>query len=238
MLDTIRDTVRDDVRTAIAKDPAATSAAEVLTYAGLHAVWAFRLAHALHRRGHPLLARLLSQFVRVLTGVEIHPAATVGERLFIDHGMGVVVGETAEIGDDVLLYHGVTLGGNTMRRVKRHPTLEDGVTVGANATLLGDITVGEGATVGAGSVLTEDVPPGVTVAGNPARPVGDGAADEEDTAGVEDGDAADAEGGPRQDGRERDAAGRAGRRELAGTGPGGDGAASGHRGRPGDDLPG
>jgi serine O-acetyltransferase len=171
MLDTIRETVTDDVRTALAKDPAATSALEVLTYAGLHAVWAYRVAHALDRRGHPFLARVLSQVARLLTGVEIHPGATIGDRFFIDHGMGVVVGETAEIGDDVLLYHGVTLGGNTMRRVKRHPTLEDGVTVGANATLVGPITVGEGATVGAGSVVTEDVQPGVTVAGVPARPV-------------------------------------------------------------------
>lgn len=172
MLDTIRETVTEDVRTALAKDPAATSALEVLTYAGLHAVWAYRVAHALHSRGHPFLARVLSQVARLLTGVEIHPGATIGDRFFIDHGMGVVVGETAEIGDDVLLYHGVTLGGNTMRREKRHPTLEDGVTVGANATLVGPITVGEGATVGAGSVVTEDVPPGVTVAGVPARPVG------------------------------------------------------------------
>jgi serine O-acetyltransferase len=112
--------------------------------------------------------------VRFLTGVEIHPAADIGRRLFIDHGAGVVIGETAEVGDDVLLYHGVTLGGDSMRREKRHPTLGDGVTVGANATLLGDISVGEAASVGAGSVVVEDVLPGVTVAGVPAEPVDDG----------------------------------------------------------------
>jgi serine O-acetyltransferase len=115
---TMLDTIGDDVPTALAKDPAATSVPEVLTYAGLHAVWAYRLTHALYRRGHPLLARVLSQVARLLTGVEIHPAATIGDRPFIDYGIGVVIGETAEIGDDVLLYHGVTLGGNTMRRVK------------------------------------------------------------------------------------------------------------------------
>jgi serine O-acetyltransferase len=170
------DTLRDDVRTALAKDPAARNAIEVvLTYPGLHAVWLFRIAHALSERKFHLAARLLSHVTRLLTGVEIHPAAEVGERLFIDHGMGTVVGETAEIGDDVLLYHGVTLGGASMRREKRHPTLGDGVTVGADATLLGPITVGDGATVGAGSVVVEDVPPGTTVAGNPAKPVDDDA---------------------------------------------------------------
>jgi serine O-acetyltransferase len=166
------DTLRDDIRTALAKDPAATSAFEVvLTYPGLHAVWLYRIAHWLFQAGFPLPARILSHVTRLLTGVEIHPAATIGERLFVDHGMGVVVGETAEIGDDVLLYHGVTLGGASMRREKRHPTLGDDVTVGANATLIGPITVGDGATVGAGAVVVDDVPPGKTVAGNPAKPV-------------------------------------------------------------------
>ncbi len=165
------DRLRDDVRTALAKDPAATSVPTVLLYPGLWAVWAYRVAHWLHGRGLSFTARLVSQAVRLVTGVEIHPAATVGRRLFIDHGAGVVVGETAEIGDDVLLYHGVTLGGDSMRREKRHPTLGDGVSVGANATLVGAITVGEGATVGAGAVVVDDVPPGATVAGNPARRV-------------------------------------------------------------------
>lgn len=163
--------LREDVRTALAKDPAATSVPVVLLYPGLWAVWVHRLNHVLHGRGHTFLARFISQTVRLVTGVEIHPAATIGRRLFIDHGAGVVVGETAEIGEEVLMYHGVTLGGDSMRREKRHPTLADDVTVGANATIVGDITVGEGATVGAGAVVVADVPPGVTVAGNPAKPV-------------------------------------------------------------------
>ena len=168
------DTLREDIRTALAKDPAATSATEVLlTYPGLHAVWLYRLAHRLWGSDHELAARLAAHVARLLTGVEIHPAADIGERLFIDHGMGTVVGETAEIGDDVLLYHGVTLGGKSMRREKRHPTLADGVTVGADATLVGPISVGENATVGAGAVVVDDVPPETTVVGNPARPVPD-----------------------------------------------------------------
>jgi serine O-acetyltransferase len=168
----VLDRLREDVRTALAKDPAATSSVTVaLLYSGLHAVWGYRIAHALWERGHTFTARFLSQFVRFLTGVEIHPAADIGRRFFIDHGAAVVVGETAEIGDDVLMYHGVTLGGDSMRRVKRHPTLADGVTVGANSTLIGDITVDDNATVGAGSVVVEDVPPETTVAGSPAQPV-------------------------------------------------------------------
>jgi serine O-acetyltransferase len=161
--------IREDIRTARTTDPAATSTAEILLYPGLHAIWCHRLIHALHRRGHGFAARLLSQLVRLVTGVEIHPAAEIGRRVFIDHGMGVVVGETAEIGDDVTCYHGVTLGGDSPRREKRHPTVEDGVTLGANATLIGDITIGRGATVGAGAVVSKDVPAGATVAGNPAR---------------------------------------------------------------------
>jgi serine O-acetyltransferase len=169
-LDDIRKHVTEDVRTALAKDPAAKSALEVaLLYPGLHAVWLYRIAHTLWTGDHRLAARALSEFARFLTGVEIHPAATIGRRLFIDHGQGVVIGETAEIGDDVLMYHGVTLGGDSMRRTKRHPTIEDCATLGANATLLGAITIGEGATVGAGSVLTEDVPAGATATGVPAE---------------------------------------------------------------------
>lgn len=165
----------EDVRTARTKDPAARSAVTVaLLYSGVHAVWGYRLAHALWHRGFRFTARFFSQAVRLLTGVEIHPAADIGRRLFIDHGAGVVIGETAELGDDVLLYHGVTLGGDSMRREKRHPTLGDGVVVGASATLLGDISIGEAASVGAGSVVVDDIPPGETVAGVPAEPI-DGA---------------------------------------------------------------
>lgn len=164
--------LRDDVRTALETDPAATSRVEALLYPGLHAVWAHvLLCHPLWTRGFGLTARTVSQWVRWLTGVEIHPGATLGKRVFIDHGMGVVIGETSKVGDDVNMYHGVTLGGKSSERVKRHPTVESGVTLGANATLIGDITVGEDATVGAGAVVTRDVAPGTTVVGNPARRV-------------------------------------------------------------------
>ena len=164
--------IRNDVRTALENDPAADHWATVLlTYAGLHAVWGHAIAHRLWTSGHHLTARVFSHVVRSVTGVEIHPAATVGERVFIDHGMGTVVGETAEIGDDVQLFHGVTLGGKSDDPVKRHPTLEDGVTVGASATLIGDITIGEDATVGAGAVVVDDVEPGTTVVGVPAEQI-------------------------------------------------------------------
>jgi serine O-acetyltransferase len=164
--------LHEDVRAVLERDPAAKSALEVVTcYAGLHALWAHRLNHELWLAGYRLPARVLSQFVRFATGVEIHPGAVVGRRVVIDHGMGVVIGETAVVGDDVHMYHGVTLGGNSPRPEKRHPTLRDGVVVGANATLLGDIEVGENAQVGAGSVLTKDVPPGETWTGVPATQV-------------------------------------------------------------------
>jgi serine O-acetyltransferase len=166
------DRLRDDVRFAKANDPAATSTlAVLLTYPGLHAVWWHRLANACYRRDLGLAAALLAYVGRFLTGIEIHPGASVGERLFIDHGMGTVVGETAEIGDEVVMYHGVTLGGKSSKPVKRHPTIEDGALIGADATLIGDITVGEDATVGAGAVVVDDVPPETTVVGNPARPI-------------------------------------------------------------------
>ncbi|ELY88014.1 serine O-acetyltransferase [Natrialba taiwanensis] len=168
------DRLREDTRAMCDRDPAARRGFEVaLTYSGVHAIWGYRITHRLWNGGFRLLARLLSHIVRHLTGVEIHPAATIGRRVTIDHGMGVVIGETAEIGDDVHMYHGVTLGGDTNKRVKRHPTVEDGVKIGARATLLGDITIGENAAVGAGSVVTDDVAPGVTVAGVPARRIDD-----------------------------------------------------------------
>jgi len=190
------ETLRDDVRTALAKDPAASSVtAVVLTYPGLHAVWLYRLAHTLWARDYEFAARLVSHLSRLLTGVEIHPGAEVGDRLFIDHGMATVIGETAVVGDDVLLYHGVTLGGKSMRREKRHPTLEDGVTIGANATLIGPVTVGENATVGAGAVVVDDVPPETTVVGNPARPVDDDTSgpDEAQSPAIADGSGSEAD---------------------------------------------
>jgi serine O-acetyltransferase len=186
------DRLIEDVRTVRETDPAAKSIAEVLLYAGLHALWAHRLAHWLWERESHLTARALSQLSRFLTGVEIHPGATVGRRVTIDHGMGVVIGETAEIGDDVTMYHGVTLGGDDPRPVKRHPTVGDDVTLGARATLIGDITIGDGASVGAGAVVVDDVPPGATVVGNPAERVDGGRADEVSTA--EDGVLANGDG--------------------------------------------
>jgi serine O-acetyltransferase len=167
------DTLKEDVRTARETDPAAKSTAEVLLYAGLHAVWLHRVAHWLNERGYRLTARAIAQVNRLLTGVEIDPGAELGRRVFIDHGMGVVIGETAEIGDGVNMYHGVTLGGNDPRPVKRHPTVEDGATLGAQSTLVGDITIGEDAAVGAGAVVSKDVPAGATVAGNPAERIDD-----------------------------------------------------------------
>ena len=164
--------IREDARTMCERDPAATGCLEVvLAYPGLHAVWAHRGIHWLWNRGFQLVARLFAHVVRVLTGVEIHPGATIGRRVTIDHGMGVVIGETAEVGDDVHMYHGVTLGGDANEPVKRHPTVEPGVTIGTNATLLGDITIGKDAAVGAGSVVTRDVEPGATVVGVPAERV-------------------------------------------------------------------
>ena len=166
--------VREDIAMAQRHDPAAHSKAEVvLAYSGVHAVWAYRVTHRLWLAGLRLPARLLSQFARFLTGVEIHPCASIGRRLFIDHGMGVVIGETAVVGDDVMLYHGVTLGGKSRHGLvpgaQRHPTLENCVTVGAGAKILGPITVGEWSTVGANAVVTKDAPPRSILLGIPAR---------------------------------------------------------------------
>jgi len=162
--------IRDDIRSVFERDPAARSTMEVLLlYPGLHAVWSHRLAHRLWRWRLKLLARVLSQLTRWLTGIEIHPGATIGERFFIDHGMGVVIGETAEIGDDCTLYHGVTLGGTSWEKQKRHPTLGKGVVVGAGAKILGPITIGDNARVGCNAVVVKDVPVDATVVGIPGR---------------------------------------------------------------------
>ena len=161
--------VREDITTARRKDPAAHSRLEVLlSYSGLHAVWAHRVSHWLWQHQWKLAARLNSQISRFLTGVEIHPGARIGRRFFIDHGMGVVIGETAIIGDDVMIYHGVTLGGKSRGKVKRHPTLENGVLVGAGAQVLGDITIGARSVVGANAVVVHDVPADSTAVGIPA----------------------------------------------------------------------
>ncbi|WP_395243642.1 serine O-acetyltransferase EpsC [Agromyces sp. MMS24-K17] len=176
--------LKEDLATARAHDPAARSSLEVfLAYSGLHAIWTARLTHRLWVAGWRLPARLLSQFARFLTGIEIHPGATIGRRFFIDHGMGVVIGETTIIGDDVMLYHGVTLGGkaprNTPPGTKRHPTLEDGVTVGAGAKILGDIVIGAWSAVGANAVVTKHAPEYSLIVGVPAtvRPLSHATAD-------------------------------------------------------------
>jgi len=167
---TILKTMGEEISTVLERDPAARSRLEVfLCYAGLHAVWAHRITHWLWNHGFLLIARLFSQWARLLTGVEIHPGAVLGKRLFIDHGMGVVIGETATVGDDVTIYQGVTLGGTGKRNGKRHPTLRNNVVVGAGAQILGNITVGENSRVGAGSVVLTDVPDNSTIVGVPGH---------------------------------------------------------------------
>lgn len=159
-----------DLDAVIERDPAARSRFEVATlYPGVHAVWSHRISHAMWQRGAKYPARALSQFTRMVTNIEIHPGATLGPRLVIDHGAAVVVGETAVVGADVTIYHGVTLGGRSMNRRKRHPTVEDGVLIGTGAALLGPITVGEGSRIGANSVVVKSVPPGSVVVGVPGR---------------------------------------------------------------------
>jgi len=162
--------LREDIQSVFHRDPAARNAFEVLTcYPGMHAIWLHRAAHCLWKKEWKWLARLVSNFGRWLTGIEIHPGAKVGRRFFIDHGMGIVIGETAEIGDDVTLYQGVTLGGTSWNKGKRHPTLEDGVVVGAGAKVLGPFTVGAGAKIGSNAVVTKAVPAGATAVGIPGR---------------------------------------------------------------------
>jgi serine O-acetyltransferase len=164
--------MKEDIQVIFEQDPAARSYIEViLTYSGLHAIWAHRIAHWLFKRGCFFLARIVSQVSRFFTGIEIHPGATIGRRFFIDHGMGVVIGETCEIGDNVTIYQGVTLGGTGKEKGKRHPTLKDNVLIATGAKVLGSITIGENAKIGAGSVVLSEVPPNSTVVGIPGKVV-------------------------------------------------------------------
>lgn len=165
-------TMQNDIRSALERDPAARNGLEIiLAYPGIHALWLHRIAHFLWKRDFKLTARWLSHLNRFLTGIEIHPGAKIGKRLFIDHGMGVVIGETAEIGNNVTLYHGVTLGGVSLEKGKRHPTIEDDVVIGAGAKVLGNITVGRGSRIGANAVVIHSVPPNSVVVGVPGQVV-------------------------------------------------------------------
>jgi len=161
--------LREDIQTIFTKDPAARSLAEVLTYAGFWALFYHRIAHSFYLRNWFYPARVVSQWSRFLTNIEIHPGATIGRRFFIDHGAGVVIGETAIVGDDVLMYHQVTLGGTSLEKTKRHPTVGNNVLLGMGAKVLGNITVGDGARIGANAVVTRDVPPNTSVVGVPGR---------------------------------------------------------------------
>ena len=164
--------MKEDIEVVFEQDPAARRVLEVvLTYAGLHAIWSHRVAHALFKRKLFFLARVVSQVSRFFTGIEIHPGAKIGRRFFIDHGMGIVIGETCEIGNNVTIFQGVTLGGTGKERGKRHPTLHDNVLVATGAKVLGSITIGENSKVGAGSVVLKDVPPNATVVGIPGTVV-------------------------------------------------------------------
>jgi serine O-acetyltransferase len=164
--------MREDIQSVFDRDPAARNTLEILSsYPGLHAIWGFRLTHWLWKHKMKLAARWLSHVFRFLTGIEIHPGATIGHKFFIDHGMGVVIGETAEIGENVTLYHGVTLGGTTLEKGKRHPTLEENVVVGAGAKILGAITVGAGSRIGANAVVIKTVPANSVVVGVPGQVV-------------------------------------------------------------------
>lgn len=164
--------MKEDIRCIFEQDPAARSTFEVmLTYSGLHAIWAHRIAHALFKMNLRFLARAVSQISRFFTGIEIHPGAKIGRRLFIDHGMGIVIGETCEIGNDVTIYQGVTLGGTGKEKGKRHPTIEDNVLIATGAKVLGSITVRENSKIGAGSVVLKEVPANSTVVGVPGKVV-------------------------------------------------------------------
>ncbi len=162
--------VREDVQAAMDRDPAADSALEVaLTYPGLHAIWGYRLAHAVWGKGHRFPARLIQNSTRFFTGVDIHPAAKLGRRLFLDHAEGIVIGETAVVGEDVLIFHQVTLGGTSNEPGKRHPTVGDRVVLGAGAKIIGPVSIGDDAKVGANAVVVRDVPKGKVAVGVPAR---------------------------------------------------------------------
>lgn len=165
--------IREDITAARSHDPAARGVLEiVLLYSGLHAIWAYRLAHwCWTHPGGRFVGRLISQTARFLTGIEIHPGATIGRRFFIDHGMGVVIGETAEVGDDVMMYHGVTLGGTSLEAVKRHPTIGDRVTIGAGAKILGPVVIGDDVKIGANAVVVRNAPADSVLVGVPAKPV-------------------------------------------------------------------
>lgn len=169
-LNEIKNHLKEDINAAKLRDPAARSSLEVaLLYPGLHAIWAHRISHKLWRKEQKFMARALSQAARAVTGIEIHPGAQIGERFFIDHGMGVVIGETAQIGNDVMMYHAVTLGGRSLEAQKRHPTIEDQVVIGAGARILGPITVGSGCAIGANAVVVKDVPSDSVAVGVPAK---------------------------------------------------------------------
>jgi len=162
--------IRSDIETVFDNDPAARNKFEVIfTYSGLHAIWAHRVAHAFYKRRWCTIARIISQVSRFFTGIEIHPGATIGKRLFIDHGMGVVIGETCEIGDNVLIYQGVTLGGTGKEKGKRHPTIGNNVVIGSGAKVLGSFSIGDNVNIGSNSVVLREVPPNSTVVGNPGR---------------------------------------------------------------------
>ncbi|MBU8880265.1 serine O-acetyltransferase [Bacillus sp. FJAT-29790] len=162
--------MKEDIEVVFEQDPAARSYLEVvLTYSGLHAIWAHHIAHALFKRKYYFIARVISQISRFFTGIEIHPGAKIGRRFFIDHGMGVVIGETCEIGDNVTVFQGVTLGGTGKEKGKRHPTIKDNALIATGAKVLGSITIGENSKVGAGSVVLHEVPPNSTVVGIPGR---------------------------------------------------------------------
>ena len=164
--------LKEDIDVIFEQDPAARSTIEIiLTYSGLHAIWNHRIAHFFYKRNFKFIARVISQFSRFLTGIEIHPGATIGRRFFIDHGMGVVIGETCEIGDNVAVYQGVTLGGTGKESGKRHPTIEDNVLIATGAKVLGSIVIGENSKVGAGSVVLKNVPANSTVVGIPGKVV-------------------------------------------------------------------